>query len=185
MKHGGMAKHVLFEEESAVWYVLQVRSGTEEKIRTQCRKMIDSVVLEQCFVPYYEEKKKYRGAWHIEQRLLFPGYVFLISARLSELRINLKKIIGMRKLLGTGEEIVPLTEEETDLLKKMGIQDGPLEISLGIMENDHVMIMEGPLAGMESYIRRIDRHKRKTWLEIEMFGRIIKMEAGLEIIKKI
>lgn len=168
-----------------MWYVLQVRGGTEERIRAQCQKIIDSGVLEQCFIPYYEEKKRYRGAWHIEQRLLFPGYVFMISQRLTDLCISLKEIIGMKKLLGTGEEIVPLTEEETDLLKKMGVHEGPLEISMGIMENDAVMITEGPLAGMESYIRRIDRHKRKAWLEIEMFGRTIEMEAGLEIVKKV
>ncbi len=168
-----------------MWYVLQVRSGTEESIRTQCEKIIDPEILEQCFIPYYEEKKRYRGAWHTEQRILFPGYIFMVSNELTKLRIYIKKIIGMKKLLGTGEEIVPLTEEETGLLKRMGVHEGPLEISMGFMENDIVVITEGPLAGMESYIRKIDRHKRKAWLEIEMFGRTIEMEAGLEIVRKV
>lgn len=168
-----------------MWYVLQVRGGMEERIRAQCQKIIAPEVLEQCFIPYYEEKKRYRGAWHTEQKILFPGYVFMISERLTELRISLKDIIGMKKLLGTGEEIVPLTEEETDLLEGMRVHKGPLEISKGIMENDVVLITEGPLAGMESHIRKIDRHKRKAWLEIEMFGRTITMEAGLEIVKRV
>lgn len=173
------------EQGKSVWYVMQVRSTTEEAIRTQCEKIIAPEVLEQCFVPYYEEKKRYRGTWHIKQRILFPGYVFLVSNQLSELRVSIKEIIGMKKLIGMGEEIVPLTEEETALLKRMGAHKGPLEISVGIMENDVVMITDGPLKGMESYIRKIDRHRRKAWLEIEMFGRIMEMEAGLEIISKL
>ena len=37
---------------------------------------------------------------------------------------------------------------------------------------------------MEAFIRKIDRHKRKAWLEIEMFGRMQRVEVGLEIISK-
>ncbi len=39
--------------------------------------------------------------------------------------------------------------------------------------------------GLEGAIRKIDRHKRKAWLEMEMFGRRQQIEIGLEIIKKI
>lgn len=38
---------------------------------------------------------------------------------------------------------------------------------------------------MEGYIRKINRHKRKAWISIEMFGRSMDMEVGLEIISKV
>lgn len=57
-------------------------------------------------------------------------------------------------------------------------------MSSGIIENDRVRILSGPLMGMEGNIRRIDRHKRIAYLEIEMFGRTVEMKVGLEIIKK-
>lgn len=167
-----------------MWYVVQVRTGTEEKMKSQCLKAIDRQILEQCFVPYYEEKKRYQGSWHTEKRILFPGYVFMVSGRLADLYKGLQKVTGMTKLLGTGEEIVPLTEEEVNLLKKMGAGEKPVGLSTGIIENGTVMITDGPLAGMEGCIRKIDRHKRKAWLEVEMFGRTTQMEAGLEIIRK-
>jgi len=167
-----------------MWYVMQVRAGSEEGVRKQCEEILDKEILESCFIPYYEEKKRYQGGWHTENRILFPGYIFLVSERLPDLYENLRKVVGMTKLLGTGEEIVPLAEEEVTLLKKMGAAEKPLGISIGIMENSTVTIIEGPLAGMEGCIRKIDRHKRKAWLEIGMFGRTITMEAGLEVIKK-
>lgn len=167
-----------------MWYVIQVRTGTEEKMKEQCLKRIGRNTLEKCFVPYYEEKKRYQGTWHTDKRILFPGYVFLISERLDELYQKLREVTGMTKLLGTGDEIVPLREEEVELLQKTEAGERPLEISTGIIENGIVIIMDGPLAGMEGCIKKIDRHKRKAWLEIDMFGRTIRMEAGLEIIRK-
>lgn len=167
-----------------MWYVVQVRGGNEDKIACQCRNIIDGKVLERCFVPYYEEQKKYQGTWHTEKKVLFPGYVFMVSGQLTDLYKSLQGIIGMTRLLGTGNEIVPLQQDEIELLKKMGAAEKPLEVSTGIIENGAVVIKEGPLAGLEGYIRKIDRHKRKAWLEIDMFGRTMNMEAGLEIVEK-
>ena len=138
-----------------MWYVMQVRTGTEENIRCQCQRMISSDILKRCFIPYYQQKKRFQGKWHIQERILFPGYVFLIAENLEQLAENLRK----------EEQLVTM--------------------STGIIENDQVRILTGPLQGMEGYIRKINRHKRKAWVSIEMFGRSVDMEVGLEIIKKV
>ena len=56
-------------------------------------------------------------------------------------------------------------------------------MSTGIIEGEQVIVTGGPLMGMEGYIRKIDRHKRKAWVELEMFGRIQRVEIGLEIVE--
>ena len=128
-----------------MWYVMQVRTGTEENIRCQCQRLISSDILKRCFIPYYQQTR----------------------------------------LLGTGDEIIPLSQEEVELLLKLGKEEQLVAISTGIIENDQVRILTGPLQGMEGYIRKINRHKRKAWVSIEMFGRSVDMEVGLEIIKKV
>lgn len=168
-----------------MWYVIQVKAGTEERIKKQCESLIAENILEGCFLPYYEEQKKYQGTWHVRRKILFPGYVFLVSEHLEELFEKLRQVIGLTKLLGTGKEIVPLTEDEVTLLKRLGKDDQVVEISTGIVVNGKVRIISGPLEDMEGLIKRIDRHKRKAVLTIEMFGRSIEMQAGLEIIEKI
>ena len=90
----------------------------------------------------------------------------------------------MTKLIGIGDQIVPLVQEEVELLMRIGTDKQLVEMSSGIIENDRVRILSGPLMGMEGNIRRIDRHKRIAYLEIEMFGRTIEMKVGLEIIRK-
>ena len=38
--------------------------------------------------------------------------------------------------------------------------------------------------GMEGMIKKIDRHKRKAWLEVPMFGRVQTVQVGVEIVAK-
>lgn len=168
-----------------MWYVMQVRTGSEENIRIQCERVISKEVLERCFIPYYQQKKRFQGKWHIQENILFPGYVFLITQNLELLTENLKNVIGLTKLIGTGDEIVPLSEEETKFLLKMGKEEQVVELSTGIIENDKVRIQSGPLVGMEGFIKKIDRHKRQAVLEIEMFGRVVEMKVGVEIVEKV
>ena len=66
-----------------MWYVMQVQTGTEEKMKAQCMRVIDGKILEQCFIPSYVEKKRYRGTWHTGEKILFPGYVFMVSGTIS------------------------------------------------------------------------------------------------------
>lgn len=167
-----------------MWYVVQVRTGTEESIKQQCEKNIDKEVLERCFIPYYEEQRHIRGEWVTLKKVLFPGYIFVITDKLEELYQSLKSIIGLTKLLGTGREIVPLTEEEESFLQKFGGEEQVVVMSEGIIERSRVKVTSGPLMGMEGYIRKIDRHKRKAWLEMELFGRKQMVQVGLEVVAK-
>ena len=57
-----------------MWYVMQVRAGTEENICCQCQRLISSDILEHCFIPRYQQKKRFQGKWHIQESVLFQGY---------------------------------------------------------------------------------------------------------------
>ena len=132
---------------------------------------VSAVNKQQCLrtllIPYYQQKKRFQGEWHIQERILFPGYVFLIAENPEKLVNGLRKVIGLTKLIGTGDEIVPLVQEEIDLLMKIGTDKQLVEMSSGIIENDRVQILAGPLMGMEGNICRIDRHKRMAYMEIK------------------
>lgn len=56
-------------------------------------------------------------------------------------------------------------------------------MSEGVIESGQVRIYQGPLQGMEGYIKKIDRHKKKAWLKIKMFGRMQMVQVGLEIVE--
>ncbi|MCC8081468.1 MAG: antiterminator LoaP [Lachnospiraceae bacterium] len=164
--------------------VVQVRSGDEEQCVRECDLRIKKDILRECFIPRFEEKRKLNGKWMMQERILFPGYVFLETDDVEGLYLCLKTIPRLTKLLGVGGRFVPLSDEEVAFLMRFGGEEHLVEMSEGIIEHSMVRILSGPLMGMEGMIRRIDRHKRKAWLELELFGRIQIVEVGLEIALK-
>lgn len=167
-----------------MWYVVQVRTGSEESIRVQCERRIPRSILEECFIPYFEEKRRVQGEWRIQKKILFPGYIFVVTEEIEELYRQLAGIIGLTKLLGADGEVIPLTDAETAFLRAFGGTEQVVKMSEGIIENSRVIVTSGPLQGKEGLIRKIDRHKRRAYLEIEMFGRIQAVQVGLEIVAK-
>ncbi|MCD7764294.1 MAG: hypothetical protein LUI14_14140 [Lachnospiraceae bacterium] len=85
-----------------MWYVMQVQTGSEEKIQLQCQKLISTDVLQKCFIPYYKEQRKLHGEWFLLKKVLFPGYVFMITDGPEELWYDLKKGTGAYKASGDG-----------------------------------------------------------------------------------
>jgi transcriptional antiterminator NusG len=168
-----------------MWYAVQVRTGQEEKIQTLCSVMIPEDILKECFIPRYEKKMKYLGSWHMLNEILFPGYVFMISERIDDLRIAVKKIPSLTKILGDEDGVIPLYEKEVKFLKKFGKEEHLIKMSQGYMENEWIVISEGPMKDFEGTIKKIDRHKRSAVIEVEFFGRKMDVKVGLEIVKKI
>ncbi|MCD8300076.1 MAG: antiterminator LoaP [Clostridiales bacterium] len=172
-----------------MWYVIQVRTGTEEDIVKKCRneyrgEKIDRRVLQDCFIPYAEHKRKIDGKWRTVKKVLFPGYVFLDGGDAGALYMELKKVTGLTRLLSVGDAVVPLTEKEMGFIMRFGGTDHVVGMSEGIIEGSRVQVLSGPLEGMETMIKRVDRHKRKAWLEVEMLGEIREIQVGLEIAVK-
>lgn len=167
-----------------MWYVIQVRTGSEKEIVRQCQKVIPQEILEKSFLPYFEEMKRYQGSWHKEKKLLFPGYVFLITEDPDKLYQGLKQVIGLTKLLKTGEQIIPLKKAEIAFLLKFGGREQLVKMSTGFVEKEQVVILEGPLKGLEGFVKKINRHKREACLQLSLFGRKLNIRVGLEIIER-
>ena len=197
-----------------MWYVIQVQTGREEQIIEEAGKYQVQEYFDSMFAPHCVKKKKYLGQWHTQQEILFPGYLFVISSRPEELYQALKRVPKFTKLLGTGEKWTPMTEEDIAIVRRLSgkqLSGEPLsrkaeasagrpgekekseresgtswlmDFSEGYIQGEKVIVTKGPLKGMESKISRIDRHKRLAWLTVELFGRTVELQAGLEIVRK-
>ena len=166
------------------WYVVQVTVGREEKIVHQIESNIPQELLIRCFVPKYKFMKRYYGSWHIEEKITFPGYIFIKSDRIEDFFTKLKMTQAFTKMLGLNRgEIFPIYDEDVMFLLKYDENDS-LDISKGYILGGKTIITSGPLVGHEGIIRRIDRHKRLAFLEVELLGQITTVKVGLEIISK-
>ena len=134
-----------------MWYVVQVRTGSEQSMIQQCQKLIPEEVMARCFVPYYEEKRCIQGEWKMQKNLLFPGYIFVITDHIQELHEQLRQVIGFTKMIGVGEEIVSLKQEEINSLESFGGERQIVGMSEGVIEYSKVIIHFGPLQGKDIY----------------------------------
>ena len=167
-----------------MWHVMQVRSRKEKEIVDLVRKSPVGSYTGECFLPRYERKRRYRGAWKMEQAILFPGYVFVETEHIEELFFALKTIPELTKILRAEDVWMPLGEPEEEFLKRLMGPEKVVKFSKGIIVGDQVIIQEGPMQGLEGLIRKIDRHKRTATIEVEMFMRRMEVSIGLEIVEK-
>lgn len=168
------------------WYVGQVLAGKEAQTLAQCRRLLDPEVLHDSFVPEFESMFKRADGWRAERRLLFPGYVFLVTDDIDRLAAQLVRVPNRVRVLGDEENsYIPLTPDERDWFLAFVDQDHVVRMSEGIIENSQVRVTRGPLMGMEGRIQKIDRHKRTAFLALNMFGRTMRAKVGLEILRKV
>ena len=114
-----------------------------------------------------------------QTKKLLPGYLFLASDDPQKLSEQCKK----NHMLAKNDELILLSEQDMRLFSLA--KDGILEISKGIIVDQKLTILSGPLKGRESQIKKIDRHKRRAWVSVELFGKEQLIEVGLEVFQKI
>lgn len=168
-----------------MWYAMQILTGQEEKTKELCKMIIKQDVLPEIFYPKVETMRKCRGIWEKISEPLFPGYLFAVTEQVDELFSRLKQVPKLTKLLGSGLTFVPLSKEEEVLLSRLLNRVYTAEFSTGFIEGDRLVVESGAMKGMEGMVRKIDRHKRVAFLEINMFGRKLDMKLGLEVVRKV
>ena len=103
-----------------LYYVMQVVTGTEDKVEEQVKVMVGKELYDSCFHPMRRMKKKFRGEWKAVHEKLLPEYVFITSDHVQELYQELKNVPAFTRMLGKDrEQFIPLAECEVDWLKRM------------------------------------------------------------------
>jgi len=182
---------MLFSPNKAYWYVLFVYNGKENKVV----EALNSHFKGEELFPFVPKKDKWfigKGKKIKEKKLFFPGYVFI------ETTLNAKEFIRFTKhFIETSHDIIRLLHNSDDR-NDIAVKDRErkawvyllgdnkcVEESVGFIENDKVFIEYGPLRGLEGTIKKINRHKREAYIEVEIMGRRMKMSVAVQIIKKV
>jgi transcriptional antiterminator NusG len=176
------------------WVILFVRTGSEEKI---VRKLNEKLNIDEYlpFLPTVETPRRSNGVIHKERKLLFPGYVFVqtmieTDSIAEKLGLVLKDIICHNDIYallhyGDNEKDVAMREQERLHWERLFDSDFCITGSVGFIEGDVIQIKSGALVGMESRIKRINRHKREAVVEMEVMGAVREVKVMLEVVAKV
>lgn len=172
-----------------MYYVIQVATGTEDRVEEQIRVMVGNELYDSCFHPMRRVKKKFRGEWKEIREKLLPGYVFITSNYIQEVYQEFKHVPAYTKLLGKeGDRFIPLSGYEVNWLERlMESSDQKMEVQLSqvsVSENDEITILSGPLKNMEGCIKKIDLHRRIAKVEVDFMNRKTVIHLGIEMVEK-
>lgn len=176
------------------WVILYTPTGAEEKVVKRLKqKLSPDVYLP--FIPYRETPFRRQGITHKDKTILFPGYVFVqteigaemlaeqlyLDIQMSGAKADIYRILHY----GDNKKDVALREYERQEWSRFFGDAFVVEGSVGFIAGDQIRITSGSLMGMESCIRKINRHKREAIVEIDIMGAKREVRLMLEIVEKI
>lgn len=167
-----------------MWYVIQTKNGEEVKNMDVCRRALKACSYCNVFVPKYICMKRYEGAWHYEQRVLFSGYFFIDTNQPEAVEEALAPLDRIMKPVCVGKEFHPIYEEEQRFLESLMDSEYNILMSRGNIVSGICDVEEGPLRKKTAIIRKVNRHKRTADIEVNLFGQKRLVKIGLEIVSK-
>ena len=159
------------------WYILQVHSGFEDKVKLTLEERIKNEGLEVSFgeilVPTEQVVEMIKGTRKTSSRKFFPGYM-LISMELNDttwhvLHENMPRVVGF---VGDDQHPMPLPDE--DAAKIIGrIQDGAEAPRPKVIfeVGEAVRVVDGPFANFQGVVDEVFPEKGRVKVMVSIFGR--------------
>lgn len=149
------------------WYALTVPEGREESIACDLRKLVPADLLCDVFAIRKEYWVKRGGAWSLNSKIAYAGYLFGQTADPAGLQKALAQLTLPVSLVGAhGYAWAPLAPEAEAWLKRALDVGHVLRSSTALVEDGKLRIVSGPLRGMEGRLRDVDSHRRRCMVDI-------------------
>lgn len=159
--------------EGMNFYIVRIKGNMEKSIAERLKKEAESGELVgkvgQVIVPlekiiYLKDGKKVQ-----KDKILLPGYIFMETNSLGELKYFLKSIKGVAGFLTERNgDIKSLSEADVNRMVGKNT-DSVKESSFMFTIGEEVMINEGPFSSMKATIEKIE--DQKVILAVSIFGR--------------
>ncbi len=164
-----------------LWYVLQTKTGGEEKLVEMIRRMVPRKFYGECFVIYHEQLWRRQQQTFVHVKRAFPGYVFITSKEAEALFFCLKKLPAMAKMMADETSFfLSLAPEEVVFLQQL--MDEKYVIGLSYLETDgkgKIRQVSGPLSSCVSQMVRCRFGKRYVIVRMKLLGKEKEVLLGI------
>ena len=157
------------------WYVLQVISGQEKKVKkaiddsVQSKNLSDAVA--EVMMPTENVSEVKRGQHRVSEKKMWPGYLLIRMVLDDEAWGFIKNIPGVIDFLG-GEKPTPLTEKEVgDMLKEFEDRQKGVVQKHKVDVGDRVKITDGVFINFIGTVTEVNHEKGRLSVMVSIFGR--------------
>lgn len=158
------------------WYIVRSQANRERKVSERIIKEGEKGeligIIGRVVVPTEKVFTTKNGKKSEREKVMFPGYVFVETSAIGELKQVVKKIQGATGLLSDRAgniQVVP----EAEVNRMIGIHEENKTKSFSDIYSigDEVIVTDGPFTSFKGNIEYIDKEKGKVKVNVLIFGR--------------
>jgi transcriptional antiterminator NusG len=168
-------------------YAIQVKTRGEEKYIKLFRALHTDCPIS-IFFPKRSIPIRRKGKAVQTTPAVFPGYVFLECEEPEIKRFHwlFRRTDGFFRFLKSNQNIQPLAGRDLEIvlhfIKKTGTLAGISQVYFD--ENARIVVVEGPLAGLEGNIVKVDKRKKRAKIKLDLYDDSFTIDLGYELIEK-
>jgi len=169
---------------SIKWYVLQVYSGHENKVKSNIEKLVSQHSLQekilQIKIPTMDVAEMKNGKKKVSKKRLMPGYLLMEMEMNDDIQYLVQNLPSVSSFVGSKNKPDPLTLEEVkNLFNEMGdvqTDDTQSKPRLPFKVGESLKIIDGPFANFNGVVDEIYPEKGRLRVKVEIFGRSTPVE---------
>lgn len=170
------------------YYILQVATGREQTFVDNVKKLVPYLTEKHTFI-YLTRELTIRRQGKIMRELqpMFPSYIIVqtVNEIDSFTLAALKKVPGFYHFLNSNTDIKPLNAHDLQIIQHfMGLGPKIGQSLVRFDENDRIVVIEGPLKGIEGNIIKVDKRKQRAKIRVDFGGSSHTMDLSFEDIGK-
>ena len=170
------------------YYIIQVATGREQFFIDNVKRLSPQLMEKHKFIYLTRELIiRRQGKTLRELQPMFPSYIILqTDSEPDSLTLAaLKKVPDFYHFLNSNTDITPLQNHDLQIIQHfmgLGPHIGPSLVRFD--ENDRIVVIEGPLKGIEGCIIKVDKRKQRAKIRVDFGGTTHTMDLSFEDISK-
>jgi transcriptional antiterminator RfaH len=164
---------------NTLWYVIHTKPGDEDRVKTNLQNQEI-----EAFLPLLKTYQYFGGKMVQKIKPLFTNYLF---ARL-DLDLHYYKVKwtrGVNKILGSGNEPVPISEKVVQAIKDRSGKDNFVKLEDELKDGDLVQVTSGPLKSLRGIFQKMMSSKERVRILLSLIGVDVPVQISKWQIKKV
>ncbi len=164
---------------NTLWYVIHTKPGDEDRVKTNLQNQEIEI-----FLPLLETYQYCGGKMVQKIKPLFTNYLF---GRL-DLDLHYYKVKwtrGVNKILGSGNEPVPISEKVIQAIKERSGKDNLVKLEGELKDGDLVQVTSGPLKSLRGVFQKMISSKGRVKILLSLIGVDVPVQISKWQIKKV
>ncbi|MCL2231188.1 MAG: antiterminator LoaP [Treponema sp.] len=168
------------------YYAIQVKTHSEDKFIERLKKEHPDLP----FAIHFPKRRlniKRAGKIVPSTPAVFPGYIFVEAESDEEIenrQWDFRHTSGFYRFLISNRNITPLTDRDLELVLHFISSTGAIadRSKVYFNENSRIVVVEGPLYGLEGRIVKVDKRKGRAKIKLDLYNDSFAIDLAFEVI---